>query len=251
MILTQLTLSWVLVISIFKPPACSTYLVCNLSAGAQLFVSPFPIRQAEWRWPAGYFAAGGDAPGGDAAGQRCPFVFTRQPGGRRGGCNRGRQQVLLLPLRHHLPQPASRLNILYTGRSGKYKDFVWPCCFIFFPELQESYEQCFPPAEDDGDPTHEQCMPGHLAATSTRDSTGSNQRWVRLKKKKKKHKVWLFFCFVFYPKEFELFFFFTPLPVILRLTHQMVVVCLCCLQGEERRLEALVCHLSHSLHQQH
>lgn len=80
---------------------------------------------------------------------------------------------------------------MYTY-SGKYKDFVKifsfiflifsPLCvfflFCFFAELQESYEQCFPPAEDDGDPTHEQRMPGHPAATSAGDSTGNKQRWV-------------------------------------------------------------------------
>lgn len=45
---------------------------------------------------------------------------------------------------------------------------------VFFSELQESYEQCFAPAEDDGDPTHEQCLPGHPDATSARVPTGSN-----------------------------------------------------------------------------
>jgi len=45
---------------------------------------------------------------------------------------------------------------------------------FFFSELQESYEQCFAPAEDDGDPTHEQCLPGHPDATSARVPTGSN-----------------------------------------------------------------------------
>lgn len=73
--------------------------------------------------------------------------------------------------------------------SGKCKDFVKLFSFIFlifsspcfFVELQESYEQCFPPAEDDGDPTHEQRMPGHPAATSAWDSTGNKQRRVSVK----------------------------------------------------------------------
>lgn len=81
-------------------------LVCDLSVGAQLFVSPVPIWQAEWRWPAGWFTLRGDA-----TRQRRPFSFTRQHGGRRWGCSRGRQQVLLLSLQHYLPQPASRLNV--------------------------------------------------------------------------------------------------------------------------------------------
>lgn len=67
-----------------------------------------------------------------------------------------------------------------------------------------------------------------------------------LKNTQNKHLIGFFLFFT--SKRFNLFF---SLPVILRLTHQMVVVCLRCLQGEERRLEALVCHLSHSLHQQH
>ena len=51
---------------------------------------------------------------------------------------------------------------------------------VFFVELQESHEQRFPPAEDDGDSAHEQRLPGYAAATSTGDSTGSKQRWVRI-----------------------------------------------------------------------
>lgn len=45
-------------------------------------------------------------------------------------------------------------------------------------ELQESYEQHVPPAADDGDPTHEQRLPRHPAATSAGVSTGSKQRRV-------------------------------------------------------------------------
>lgn len=52
---------------------------------------------------------------------------------------------------------------------------------VFYAELQESHEQCFPPAEDDGNPAHEQRMPGHFAATSAGVSTGSKQRRVSLK----------------------------------------------------------------------
>lgn len=37
---------------------------------------------------------------------------------------------------------------------------------VFFVEFQESYEQRFTPAEDDGDPAHEQRLPGHTAASS-------------------------------------------------------------------------------------
>lgn len=47
------------------------------------------------------------------------------------------------------------------------------------PELQESYEQYFSPAEDDGDPAHEQRMSGHPAASSARVSSGNKQRGVR------------------------------------------------------------------------
>lgn len=50
---------------------------------------------------------------------------------------------------------------------------------LVFAEFQESHEQCFPPAEDDGDPAHEQRLSRHLAATSAGVSTGCKQRWVR------------------------------------------------------------------------
>lgn len=49
---------------------------------------------------------------------------------------------------------------------------------FFLTELQESHEQYFSPAEDDGDPAHEQCMSGHPAAPSAGVSSGNKQRWV-------------------------------------------------------------------------
>lgn len=192
MVFTNICVQYISVISQLNK--CMT-LVCNLSVGAQLFVSPVPICQAEWRWPSGWFTLRGDA-----TGQRCPFGFTRQPAGRRGWCSGGRQHVLLLPLQHYLPQPASRfmffcvfscLCLLRMCKRLKKLQQIYDyvllfsllCVFVcvFFAELQESYEQCFPPAEDDGDPTHEQRLPGHPAATSAGVSTGSNQRWVSLK----------------------------------------------------------------------
>lgn len=45
-------------------------------------------------------------------------------------------------------------------------------------ELQDSHEQHFPPAEDDGDPTHEQRLSGHAAASCAGVSAGSGQGWV-------------------------------------------------------------------------
>ena len=76
-----------------------------LSVGLQLLVSPADLWQAEWRGPAGKFASRGDF-----TGPRCLFGFTREPGRRWGRCSGGLEQVLLLPLQHHVSQPASRLN---------------------------------------------------------------------------------------------------------------------------------------------
>lgn len=50
--------------------------------------------------------------------------------------------------------------------------------FCVFAELPESYEQCFPPAEDDGDPAHEQRMPGYPSTKSAGVSARNEQRWV-------------------------------------------------------------------------
>lgn len=47
-------------------------------------------------------------------------------------------------------------------------------------ELQESHEQRFPPAEDDGDPAHEQRVSGDPSAKSAGVSTGDKQRGVSL-----------------------------------------------------------------------
>lgn len=76
-----------------------------------------------------------------------------------------------------------------------YSTLLFSLVFCFSSELQESYEQCFPPAEDDGDPTHEQRLSGHPAAKSAGVSTGSKQRRVRFETYK--YAFALFFCFIF------------------------------------------------------
>lgn len=72
--------------------------------------------------------------------------------------------------------------------SCKGKKLCWSdeyCCVVSlnsplcdFVELQESHEQCFTPAEDDGDSAHEQRLSCHLAAKSAGVSTRSKQRRV-------------------------------------------------------------------------
>lgn len=80
-----------------------------------------------------------------------------------------------------MPQPAGRLNVRETWKNDvTFKFKIFHLRAFIFPELQESYEQHFPPAEDDGDPTHEQRMPGHPASPGAGDSTGDKQRWVRV-----------------------------------------------------------------------
>lgn len=55
--------------------------------------------------------------------------------------------------------------------------------FVYFAELQKSHEQRFPPAADDGDPAHEQRLPGHSAAPGAGVSAGSEQRRVRFRER--------------------------------------------------------------------
>lgn len=50
--------------------------------------------------------------------------------------------------------------------------------FCVFVELPESHEQCFPPAAHDGDPAHEQRVPGYPSTKSAGVSARNEQRWV-------------------------------------------------------------------------
>lgn len=75
-------------------------------------------------------------------------------------------------------------------------------------ELQESHEQRFPPAEDDGDPAHEQRVPGDPSAKSAGVSTGDKQRGVRLGGcpgfgHDRSDRKFLFFMFVLIPERNE------------------------------------------------
>lgn len=97
-------------------------------AGRQLSVSPASVYLAEGRQP-----AGSPVPGWHFTSQRVSTGWPGQPGGRRGWCGWGHQQVLLLPLQHHLPQPTSGLNKTYcrVGRKEFYFYFtLLPSCFF-------------------------------------------------------------------------------------------------------------------------
>lgn len=85
--------------SIINAPALDLDLVSGLSAGPQLLAGPLSVWTAERGLPAGEFTRRGGGGG-----------VARQPGGGRRGRGGRCQQVLLLPLQHHLPQPAGRSN---------------------------------------------------------------------------------------------------------------------------------------------
>lgn len=131
------------------------------STGLHPFVDPVSLMHAERRRADGRFPSRGGF-----ARQRCLGGFTREPGRRGGSCSGELQQVLLLPLQHHLLQPAGKLSMhanlpamhCCRGRIFLKLYFVLKC--VLYVELQESHEQHFPPAEDDGNPTHEQRLPG-------------------------------------------------------------------------------------------
>lgn len=70
--------------------------------------------------------------------------------------------------------------VAVKDRGGVQEEGFTSGLFCVSAELQESHEQRFPPAEDDGDPAHEQRMPGDPSAKSAGVSTGDKQRGVSL-----------------------------------------------------------------------
>lgn len=77
--------------------------------------------------------------------------------------------------------PATTSKCVASKDAGEMQEEVFTSVLFCIPaELQKSHEQRFPPAEDDGDPAHEQRVPGDPSATGAGVSTGDKQRWVSL-----------------------------------------------------------------------